>query len=81
MSLLIVQFCMFLGQSHEDIERFMEVLQTEGLEGKVVDEDRAAPDVGPEIGTDDNIGVGGPCVGQKRTKLGIYLALQRNIAV
>jgi hypothetical protein len=70
-----------LGQSHEDVEHSMEVLRIEGLESEVVDEERVAPDIGHEIGGDDNIGVGGPHAAQKRTELGIYLALQRNIAV
>ena len=70
-----------LGQFHEDVEHFMEVLWTEGLEGEVVDEERAIPNFGPEIGGGDNIGVGSPCAVQKRTEVGIYLALQWNIAV
>jgi hypothetical protein len=61
----VITYCailhnVLLGQSHEDVERFTDMLRTEGLQGEVVDEERAAPDVGPEIGGDDNIGVGGP---------------------
>jgi hypothetical protein len=65
---------------HEDVECFMEVLRIEGLEGKVVDEEPAALGFGPKIGGDD-IGVGDARATQKKTKLGIYLALQRNIAI
>jgi hypothetical protein len=71
---------MLLGQLHEDVEHFMEVLRTEGLEGEVIDEEAPAPDFGPDIGGDD-LGVGGGRALEKRTELGIYLALQRNIAI
>jgi hypothetical protein len=70
----------FLGQSHEDVERFMEVLRTEGLEGEVIDEEAPARDIGPDIGGDD-LRIGGGRAVEKRTELGIYLALQRNIVI
>jgi hypothetical protein len=63
-----------LGQSHEDVERLIQVLCTKGLEGEVVDEDPGPPEVAD--GIQDDVGVAQASI--KRTELGVYLALQRN---
>ena len=67
---------MLLGQSHQEVERLLQVLQTEGLldpdadEAMVVDVD--------EGGQDDVQLLGGA---EKRRQLGVFLALQRNMAL
>ena len=58
----------------------MEVLWTEGLEGEVIDEEALAPDFGLDIGGDD-LRIGGSRAVEKIIELGIYLALQKNIAI
>ena len=58
----------------------MEVLQTKGLEGEVIDEEAPVPNFGLNIGGDD-LRIGSNCTVEKKTELGIYLALQINIAI
>ena len=48
-----------LGQSHEDIKQLLEVLRTEGLDGKVIDDDVGQGDADNPNG-DDVLGCGDP---------------------
>ena len=67
---------MLLDQSHQEVERLLQVLRTEGLpdpnadEAMVVDVDEGGPD-----------DVQLPGGAEKRRQLGVFLALQRNMAL
>lgn len=62
-----------LRQSHEEVEDFLEVLRTEGLQAYIPEDDVPLPD-GPAIMSEDvttAVGI------QKRNELGVYLTTRR----
>lgn len=64
-----------LGQSHEEVERLLLVLRTEGLGGEVVEEEGPMP---VEAGDGAGDAVTAARAAEKRTQLGVYLTLQRH---
>ena len=68
---------MLLGQSHGDVERLFQILRTEGLEEDEAEE--AAQNVETAEGVRDECTLREGT--EKRQQLGVFLALQRNIAM
>lgn len=68
---------LLLRQSHEAIETLLNVLRTEGLHDEEDDEFRAVVDGGEVVAEDCGHALGA----EKRQQLGVYLTLQRNIAL
>lgn len=66
-----------LGQCHEDVERLLGVLRNEGLNDED-DEDEPVVLQAPEVVPDDSAFAQGL---DRRRQLGVFLALQRNIAM
>jgi hypothetical protein len=63
-----------LGQSHSEVEHLMQVLCNEGLHGEVVDDDVEPREVDPAE-ANNGVAIQG---GERRERLGIYLAARRN---
>jgi hypothetical protein len=66
-----ILYNVLFGQSHEEVEQLLQVLQSEGLDGEVVNEEPRPIDIGEAV--DDNIAVAQ--ASEKRKELGMYLAL------
>ena len=67
---------MLLGQSHQEVERLLQVLRMEGLPDQDADE---AVVVDVDEGGQDDVQLPGSA--KKSWQLGIFLALQRNMAL
>ena len=69
-----------LGQSDEEVERLLNVLRTEGLDGEVIDEELVPGDGGNVNAQDDENAPDGDLARGTtiRSNLGIYLTVQRN---
>jgi hypothetical protein len=66
-----------MDQSHEDIERLLEVLCIKGLQGEIINDNNVLPlNMGLDDGDNAALDVGGY---EKRTQLGMYLAVQRQL--
>ena len=64
-----------LGQSHNNVENLLQVLQTEGLDGEAIDDVPGFDDGGegmPEM-------VAAERAAEKRNELGLYLSMQRQL--
>lgn len=62
-----------LAQSHEEVETLLQILRDEGLDGAVEDDDGAPAEAADAV-HDDGAAVQG---NDKRTRLGLYLTMQR----
>jgi hypothetical protein len=69
-----------LGQSHDEVERLLGVLWNEGLAGEVLDDEADGMDIVGEPPRED-IPVEALRGADKRSELGVYLAMQRNIVL
>jgi hypothetical protein len=69
-----------LGQSHDEVERLLGVLRKEGLAGEVLDDEADGMNIAGEPPRED-IPVEALRDTDKRSELGVYLAMQRNIVL